>query len=133
MEHSEKIKKLKEACERFNRLINLYNEEEELVMSLRHLQYLSVFKCEKEISAELNSALETLYFLTEIIEKEKEDPVWFISQKIALKEFPDASEKLDLIFKHISIKCVIPFTDKEKVALYILDDLIKLIRKMEKI
>ncbi len=133
MEHSEKIKNLKDVCESFNNLTNFYNKEEELVMSLRHLHYLSVFKSENEISDELNSALETLYFLTEIVETEKEDPAWFISQKIALKEFPDASEKLDLIFKHIAIKCVIPFTDKERVALYILDDLIKLIRKMESV
>jgi len=131
MEHSAKIKKLKEACVRLNDIATHW--ENELKMSIKYIHYLAMHQCEeKEISAELNSALEVLTDITEIIENEQRDPAWFISQKIALKEFSEASEKLDLIFKHISITCIIPFSNKERTALYFLNDVTKLIREMEK-
>ena len=116
MENSEKNKKLKEVCFYFNLLAK--GTGPETINSLKDFNSL-VKNGEKEISDELEFALEVLNDITEIMEK-KNDPAWFISQKIACKEFVDVSDKLGLIYNHIAFKNEIPLTDKESKALYLL-------------
>lgn len=116
MEHSEKNKKLKEVCFYFNLLAK--GTGPKTINSLKDFNSL-VKNGEKEISDELEFALEVLNDIIEIMEKKK-DPAWFISQKIASKEFIGVSNKLGLIHNHIALKDEIPLTDIESKALYLL-------------